>query len=96
MLSGCDYLPSIHGLGLKTAHKLLRRHKTVEGVLNAIRLKSSLTIPVNYLNDFRTAELAFIHQRVYDPDTKRLIHLLPPEIADDWDDAYVGGYATFS
>ena len=32
MLSGCDYLPSIPGVGLKTAHRLLRRHKTVEKV----------------------------------------------------------------
>jgi exonuclease-1 len=37
MLSGCDYLPSIPGLGLKTSHKLLRRYKTVERILNAIR-----------------------------------------------------------
>jgi len=90
MLSGCDYLPSIQGLGLKTAHKLLRKHKTIEGVLNAIRMKSSLTVPVNYLKDFRTAELAFMHQRVYDPNTKRLTYLLPFEDEVNWDDAYVG------
>lgn len=32
MLSGCDYLPSIPGIGIKTAHRLLRRYKTVEKV----------------------------------------------------------------
>lgn len=32
MLSGCDYLPSIVGIGLKKAHRLLRRLKTVERV----------------------------------------------------------------
>lgn len=32
MLSGCDYLPSIPGIGLKKAHGLLRRFKTVEKV----------------------------------------------------------------
>ena len=32
MLSGCDYLPSIPGIGIKTAHKMLRRYKTVERV----------------------------------------------------------------
>lgn len=95
MLSGCDYLPSIQGLGLKTAHKLLRKHKTVEGVLNTIRSKSSLRVPVDYLKEFRKAELAFMHQRVYDPNAKRLIHLLAPENADSWDDAYVGEYAIF-
>ncbi|RUS16027.1 PIN domain-like protein [Endogone sp. FLAS-F59071] len=32
ILSGCDYLPSIPGMGLKTAHKLLRKYKTAEKV----------------------------------------------------------------
>ncbi|KAF8310925.1 PIN domain-like protein [Clavulina sp. PMI_390] len=91
MLSGCDYLASIQGLGLKTSHKLLRRHKTVEGVLNALRIKGSHTIPPNYLKDFRTAELAFIHQRVFDPITQQLTHLTPvPESLVDWRDSYVG------
>lgn len=93
MLSGCDYLPSIQGLGLKTSHKLLRKHKTVEGVLNAIRAKSSHKIPPNYLNDFRTAELAFMYQRVFDPQTKRLIHMTSvPESLVDWNDIYVGKF----
>lgn len=32
MLSGCDYLPSIPGIGLKKAHRMLRRYKTVDKV----------------------------------------------------------------
>ena len=32
ILSGCDYLDSVAGLGLKTAHKLLRKYKTPEKV----------------------------------------------------------------
>lgn len=28
-LSGCDYLPSVHGVGLKKAHRLVARHKQV-------------------------------------------------------------------
>lgn len=94
MLSGCDYLPSIPGLGLKTSHKLLRKHKTVEGVLNAIiRTSTSLRskIPADYLTDFRTAELAFLYQRVYDPQTKRLVNLTPvPEGIVGWNNTYVG------
>ncbi|KAF8328179.1 PIN domain-like protein [Cantharellus anzutake] len=75
ILAGCDYLPSIPGLGLKTSHRLLRKYKTVERVLQAIRAQSRLKIPPNYLEDFRTAELAFIRQRVYDPDSGRLVCL---------------------
>ena len=103
MLSGCDYLPSIPGLGLKTSHKLLRRYKTVERVLNAIRLgtiSAKLKFPSGgmegYLKDFRIAELAFLYQRAFDPrdGVKRLVHLT--EVPDSlksggiWDDRYVG------
>lgn len=28
-LSGCDYLPSVQGMGLKKAHRLVSRHKEV-------------------------------------------------------------------
>lgn len=26
-LSGCDYLPSVHGMGLKKAYRMVSRHK---------------------------------------------------------------------
>ena len=32
MLSGCDYLPSIKGMGLIKAFKFLQRHKAVKQV----------------------------------------------------------------
>jgi hypothetical protein len=75
MLSGCDYLDSIPGIGLKTAHRLLRRHKTVEKVVQMIKLEGTLHVPANYIQSFAQAELAFIHQRVYDPSLKKLVPL---------------------
>lgn len=32
MLAGCDYLPSIPGIGIKSAHKYLRKYETVDKV----------------------------------------------------------------
>jgi exonuclease-1 len=32
MISGCDYLPSISGVGLKTAYNMLTKHKTIDKV----------------------------------------------------------------
>ncbi|KAK8870054.1 hypothetical protein IAR55_000624 [Kwoniella newhampshirensis] len=75
MLSGCDYLDSIPGIGLKTAHRLLRRFNTVERLLQHVRLEGAMQIPPTYLADFAQAELAFIHQRVFHPHEKRLIPL---------------------
>lgn len=93
ILSGCDYLPSIPGVGLKTAWSLLRKHKTVENVVRAVNLEGKKKVPKGYLEAFRLAEKVFLYQRVYDPTQEKLVHLtnLPPD--EEWDEhkeAYVG------
>lgn len=35
ILSGCDYLPSLRGVGLKMAYKLLAKYKTMDKVILA-------------------------------------------------------------
>lgn len=95
VLSGCDYIPSIQGVGLITSAKLMRKHKSVEKVLQFLRLEGVKRIPKGYIDDFRIAELAFQYQRVYDPRTQRLVHLgEPPEdlVWDEMKDSYVGVY----
>lgn len=67
ILSGCDYLPSIVGMGLKNAHRLLRRYESVERVLQALRLDGKMHVPPSYASDFCRAEFTFVHQRVWDP-----------------------------
>ena len=42
ILSGCDYLPHLRGLAIKTAHKLLSAHRNVEHVVKI----SAMTRPV--------------------------------------------------
>ena len=32
-LSGCDYLPSVHGMGLKKAYRIVSRHKEASAFL---------------------------------------------------------------
>ncbi|KAG9043367.1 Rad2 nuclease [Tulasnella sp. UAMH 9824] len=93
ILSGCDYLPSITGLGIKTSHKLMRKYKTVEKVLQYIRLESNMKVPAGYLDAFRVAQLPFLYQRVFDPRSGTVVHLNPLEDCIEWDetrDAYVG------
>ena len=94
ILSGCDYLPSIPGLGLKTAHKLLRKYKTVDKVLMFLRLEGgNLKVPNGYLEEFRKAEKVFMFQRVYDPRQKKAVHLHEIPEGMEWDehlDEYVG------
>jgi exonuclease 1 len=90
MLSGCDYLASINGLGIKTANKLLRKYRTVEKVLQYIQLETSFKIPRGYLTSFRTAELAFLHQRVFDPNLKKVVPLNPIGNEKEWTEEMKG------
>ncbi|KAI0049204.1 PIN domain-like protein [Auriscalpium vulgare] len=93
VLSGCDYLASVPGVGLKTAGALLKKHRTPEGAIRALRLEGKKDVPRGYLEAFRLAEKVFLHQRVYDAAQGRLVHLTAVPAGDAWDaeaDAYVG------
>ncbi|KAG6899331.1 hypothetical protein C0993_011185 [Termitomyces sp. T159_Od127] len=91
ILSGCDYLPSIPGIGLKTAYMLLKKHKTAERVVKMIQLQGKRAVPRKYMDDFNLADKCFQHQRVYCPLEEKLVYLT--EVDTDWtkeEEAYVG------
>ncbi|EEP81330.1 predicted protein [Uncinocarpus reesii 1704] len=77
ILSGCDYLPNIPGLGLKTSYRNLRKYKTVERVVKMVQYGGQTRVPSNYLEEFRRAELTFLHQRVFCPRARKLVTLNP-------------------
>ncbi|KAF0388609.1 PIN domain-like protein [Gigaspora margarita] len=82
MLSGCDYLPSIVGIGLKSAYKYVRKFKTAEKIIKLL-MDGKMEVPPDYSYNFRRAELAFLYQRVFDIETKCLVTLNPiPEDLD--------------
>ncbi|KAM6503352.1 exodeoxyribonuclease 1 [Amanita muscaria] len=92
ILSGCDYLPSIPGIGLKTACTLLRKWKTVNQVVKVLLLEGKKSVPKDYLKRFEMAEKCFLHQRVYCPLSEKLVHLADIN-GEEWNDeydAYVG------
>ncbi|WCJ27305.1 Exonuclease 1 [Euphorbia peplus] len=91
ILSGCDYLQSLPGMGLKRAHALISKFKDYEKVIKHLRY-STLSVPPLYEESFQKAILTFQHQRVYDPTTEAMIHLsdLPDNVGDDLD--FLGPY----
>lgn len=82
ILSGCDYLESLPGMGLKKAHNLLQRHGTMGEIFKALE-GSKTVVPEGYALDFGRADLTFQHQIVYDPRSRRTVHLHP--LPDDVD-----------
>lgn len=80
ILSGCDYLASIDKMGLKTAYRLIRKHKTVERIIRSVQFDGKMKVPPGYLEAFNRAEATFLYQWVYCPEAKGLVNFShPPE-----------------
>ncbi|CAM9112653.1 unnamed protein product [Pylaiella littoralis] len=83
-LSGCDYLPSVHGMGLKKAYRMVSRHKELPKILRAVKFDSAAAFPRGYEADFQRALLTFRHQRAFDPVSRSVVHMTPlPESLPD-------------
>lgn len=97
ILSGCDYLSSLRGIGLAKACKLLRLANNPD-ILKVVRkighyLKMNITVPEDYIKGFIRANNTFLYQLVFDPIKRKLIPLNAYE--DDVDPkilSYAGQY----
>ncbi|KAK5881887.1 hypothetical protein CesoFtcFv8_020527 [Champsocephalus esox] len=95
ILSGCDYLASLHGIGLGKACKLLRLAKDPD-ILKVIRklgqyLKMNIIVPEEYIEGFVRANNTFLYQLVFDPVKRKVIPLNPyPEHMDPATLSYAG------
>ncbi|NWS33826.1 EXO1 Exonuclease, partial [Polioptila caerulea] len=79
ILSGCDYLPSIHGIGLAKACKLLKLANNPD-IIKVIKkmgqyLKTNITVPEEYIQGFTRANNTFLYQLVFDPVLRKLVPL---------------------
>ncbi|KAK4172824.1 PIN domain-like protein [Triangularia setosa] len=78
ILSGCDYLDAVNNVGLKTAYRLIRKHKTPERIIQMLKFEGKHRVPENYLEEFKQAELTFLHQRVFCPKKKDIVFFSEP------------------
>ncbi|NWV23046.1 EXO1 Exonuclease, partial [Origma solitaria] len=79
ILSGCDYLPSIHGIGLGKACKLLKLANNPD-IIKVIKkmgqyLKMNIAVPEEYIQGFTRANNTFLYQLVFDPVNRKLVPL---------------------
>ncbi|KAJ2879382.1 hypothetical protein IWW38_006125, partial [Coemansia aciculifera] len=76
ILSGCDYVPSVPGVGLKRAHRYVARSQSLLMAVQLMRA-DKLPVPEGYDAEVRRAELTFKYQRVYDPRSMQLAFVTP-------------------
>ncbi|CZR64199.1 related to 5`-3` exonuclease [Phialocephala subalpina] len=93
ILSGCDYLSSISNMGLKTAYRMVRKHKTIEKVIRMLQFDGKFLVPKGYLEAFYQAEFTFLYQRVFCPQKLALVlHTQPEQPIDEDKMPYIGAY----
>lgn len=73
ILSGCDYLPSISGMGLKRAYQLVRKYRSIDRIVRDLAFSKRYQLPARYQESFRRADLTFLHQRVFCPIVNNIV-----------------------
>ncbi|XP_012254605.2 exonuclease 1 isoform X2 [Athalia rosae] len=83
ILSGCDYLPSLPGIGLSKACKFIKMttetdiHKALNRLSSYLNMKS-LDVSKEYRDAFVRADITFKHQLVFCPFKRKQVRLTPP------------------
>ena len=76
ILSGCDYLPSVRGVGLVKACKALKLSKSKDGYRVAAKLhqyiKGLSPVDQNYGKEFDRADKTFLYQLVFNPLERKI------------------------
>ncbi|BBN12518.1 exonuclease 1 [Marchantia polymorpha subsp. ruderalis] len=87
VMAGCDFLPSIPGIGVKRAHALLAKYRSIPRVLSKLKMEKPKVFPENYMSDFSQAKAIFSHARVYDREERSLVLLNPlsEELLEEFD-----------
>ncbi|KAJ8558922.1 hypothetical protein ON010_g8527 [Phytophthora cinnamomi] len=83
VLAGCDYCPSVSGVGIITAYKLVSQYKTPTEVLAALQKQKGSVLPDNFAEHYCSAILTYRHQLVFDPRDAKLKMLSPLDASKD-------------
>ncbi|XP_016492485.1 exonuclease 1-like isoform X1 [Nicotiana tabacum] len=77
VLAGCDFLPSVPGIGIAKAYNLVSKYRNLDRVLSILKFEKGDQVPEDYTKSFKEAVAVFHHARIYDVSLKRTKHLKP-------------------
>lgn len=82
IMSGCDYLKSIDGIGTNKAFKLLQKYhmynddERMKHIILELQRQRKKNIPEGYVNDFEKSYNAFFTHKVCDPFKNEIVSLV--------------------
>lgn len=77
ILSGCDYLLSLPGIGLRKASDMVKERKNIKGILQIVQHWFPKEIGSKYGEKFVKADATFLYQFVFDPTSRTYVRLNP-------------------
>ncbi|KAF4373590.1 hypothetical protein F8388_025284 [Cannabis sativa] len=77
VLAGCDFLPSVPGIGIAKSYAIVSKYRNLDRVLSVLKLEKGSQMPEDYPKSFREAVAVFQHAQIYDVDMKMLKHMKP-------------------
>lgn len=73
--AGCDFFEGVKNMGIKRAHGLVKKQRTLSRLLHSIRADLRYGVTREFMTDFYRACLVFRHQSVLDMDSGKAVHL---------------------
>ncbi|CAO2818131.1 unnamed protein product [Amaranthus hypochondriacus] len=84
VLAGCDFLPSIPGIGISKAHALVSKYQNINRVISVLKIDKGKQVPEDYARSFKEAVSVFQHATIYNRHTKCVEHMkeLPEKLLE--------------
>ncbi|XP_020548076.1 exonuclease 1 isoform X3 [Sesamum indicum] len=65
VMAGCDFLPSVPGIGIAKAYNLVAKYRNLARVLSVLKFEKGKLMPEDYETAFKEAVAVFQHARVF-------------------------------
>nr|GMD35641.1 exonuclease 1 [Ipomoea batatas] len=69
VLAGCDFLPSIPGIGIVKAYNFVCKYRNLDRVLSVLKFEKGSQVPEDYSRSFTKAVAVFQHARMEMPSS---------------------------
>ncbi|PKI59996.1 hypothetical protein CRG98_019584 [Punica granatum] len=67
VLAGCDFLPSVPGIGIKKAYSLISKYRNLDRALSVLKIEKGNLMPEDYPKSFHEAVAVFQHALIEIP-----------------------------